>query len=127
MMNDDSLRTLQKLVIAFREERDWGQFHQIKDLLLGLQIEVAELSEHFLWKSPEDSVRLAAEEDGQRAIGEELADIQIFLLYLAEATGIDLADAVRRKVEVNRRRYPVEKARGSARKYTKLRESGSSK
>ena len=115
-----TLEALQQKVIAFRDERDWEQFHQPKDLALGLQVEAAELAELFLWKTRDECAE-ALDDKGFRArVEEELADVQIFLLYMAEVTGLSIPEAVMNKLEANGRKYPVEKARGSARKYTEF-------
>lgn len=116
----DVLRELQDLVIRFRDERDWKQFHTPKDLALGLQVEAAELAELFLWKSREESEADLADADFRGRLADELADVQTYLLYLAHAAGLDLNQAVREKLEKNAQKYPVEKARGSARKYDQL-------
>ena len=116
----DTFEALQREAVRFRDERDWEQFHLPKDLALGLGIEAGELGELFLWKT-EDEVRQDLEKDAFRVrLAEEMADVQMFLLYLAEAAGISLPDAVRAKLETNARKYPVEKSRGTARKYTDL-------
>ena len=116
----DSFKALQREAVLFRDERDWAQFHLPKDLALGLGIEAGELGELFLWKTA-DEVRQSLEDDGFRTrLAEEMADVQMFLLYLAEVSGISLPEAVRAKLKVNAEKYPVEKARGTARKYTEL-------
>jgi dCTP diphosphatase len=116
----DSIQALQAAVIRFREQRDWAQFHTPKDLALGLGIEAGELAELFLWKK-EEEIRAAFEQpEFRQRLGEELADVMVFLLYLAEASGIDLGAAVEGKIALNAQKYPVEKARGSAVKYTGL-------
>jgi NTP pyrophosphatase (non-canonical NTP hydrolase) len=115
-----TLEDLQQAVLRFRDERDWEQFHKPKDLAMGLGIEAAELSELFLWKS-ETEIELQLADAGKREeLADELADVQVFLLYLAHAAGIDLGEAVLAKIEKNARKYPVAKARGSARKYSEL-------
>ena len=116
----DSIQALQSAVIRFRDERDWAQFHTPKDLALGLGIEAGELAELFLWKK-EDEIRAALQDsDFRQRLGEEMADVLVFLLYLAEAAGIDLGAAVESKMVVNAEKYPVEKARGSAEKWDRL-------
>lgn len=116
----DTFDALQREAVHFRDERDWAQFHLPKDLALGLGIEAGELGELFLWKTA-DEIRTELADDAFRTrLSEEMADVQMFLLYLAEATGIALPEAVRAKLKVNAEKYPVEKARGSARKYTDL-------
>ena len=116
----DTFETLQRAAVHFRDERDWAQFHLPKDLALGLGIEAAELGELFLWKTADEVRQGLADEEFRARLAEEMADVQMFLLYLAEASGISLPDAVRAKLEVNARKYPVEKAKGNARKYTDL-------
>ncbi len=99
-------------ILEFRDKRNWAQFHNAKDLALGLSIEAAELNELFLWKKPEDA-------DPER-VREELADVLIYSLLLLEKYGLDLEEIVRKKLAVNDAKYPVEKARNSAAKYTDL-------
>lgn len=116
----DTFEALQREAVAFRDERDWAQFHQPKDLALGLGIEAGELGELFLWRSADETRQDLQDAGFRQRLAEEMADVQMFLLYLAEATGIALPEAVRSKLELNGEKYPVEKARGSARKYTDL-------
>lgn len=116
----DVLQELRDLVVRFRDERDWEQFHRIKELIAGMQIEAAELAELFLWKDHAAAEASLQKADFRQRVADELADVQTFLLYLAEATQIDLAQAVRDKVAKNAQKYPVEKARGSAKKYNEL-------
>jgi NTP pyrophosphatase (non-canonical NTP hydrolase) len=119
----DSTTTVSQLkerVLAFARERDWEQFHAPKNLSMALAAEAAELMEHFLWATPEES-RKVAEDPARRAkIAEELADIVIYSLEFANITGLDLAGAVAAKMEANARKYPIEKARGRSAKYTEL-------
>ena len=117
---DDALSDLQRLAIAFRDERDWRQFHRPKDLALGLVGEAGELAEVFLWKTDEELAALREDGELRRRLGEEMADVLIYLLYLAEETGLDLAAVAREKLRANAVKYPVDKAKGSARKYTDL-------
>ena len=99
-------------IIEFRDKRNWAQFHNSKDLALGLSIEAAELNELFLWKNPEDA-------DPVR-VREELADILIFSLLLLEKFGLDLEEIVQKKLAINDAKYPADKARNNATKYTDL-------
>jgi dCTP diphosphatase len=119
----DSSTTVAQLkdrVLAFARERDWEQFHAPKNLSMALAAEAGELMEHFLWTTPEES-RSVADEPAKRArIAEELADVVIYALEFANATGLDLAAAIGAKVEANALKYPVEKAKGSSAKYTEL-------
>ena len=99
-------------IVEFRDQRNWAQFHNPKDLALGLSIEAAELNELFLWKKPEEA-------DPAR-VREELADILIFALMLLEKYGLDLEEIVQEKLAANAKKYPADKARNSAAKYTDL-------
>jgi NTP pyrophosphatase (non-canonical NTP hydrolase) len=99
-------------IVEFRDQRNWAQFHNPKDLALGLSIEAAELNELFLWKKPEEA-------DPAR-VREELADILIFALMLLEKYGLDLEEIVQEKLAANAEKYPADKARNSAAKYTDL-------
>lgn len=114
MPNSDISKLIQRL-LAFRDERDWQQFHNPKDLAAALSIEAAELQELFLWKSAED-LDLDSPEKRER-IEEEVADIASFLLLLCSEVGIDLEEAITRKIEKNASKYPADKVRGSSRKY----------
>jgi len=100
----------------FSEVRDWDQFHTPKNLAMALIVEAAELVEHFQWLTGEQSAALGAEK--LAAVAEEIADIQIFLIRLADKLDIDIGRAVDKKMEINEHRYPAEKARGNALKYT---------
>jgi NTP pyrophosphatase (non-canonical NTP hydrolase) len=102
----------------FRDDRDWKQFHNPKDLGFSISIEAAELLELFQWKSAEESARFAA--DNRERVSEEIADVAIYLVELADITGIDLAKAIEAKLEKNARKYPVDKSRGKSTKYTDL-------
>ncbi len=113
-MNKD-LSEIQKLIIQFRDNRDWKQFHEIKDLLLGLNMEVAELQELFLWKSD-----IEIEKIDKEKIENEIADIFIFLTYISKDFDIDLSDAVMKKIKINDEKYPVSKSKGSNKKYNEL-------
>ncbi len=112
------LVSIHQKIIAFRNERDWAQFHDPKNLAEALSIESGELLENFLWKTTEQSRNLSIEE--LKNVKEELADIFIFLTYLGEEYKIDLLKEVEKKIAVNEAKYPVHKAKGSAKKYTEL-------
>lgn len=109
-MND--IEEITQALLKFRDERDWAQFHNAKDLALALNIEAGELLEAFLWKSSEQA-------DSDR-VKEELADVVAFALLLAERYRFDVKQIVLEKIEKNALKYPVEKAKGSAKKYTEL-------
>ncbi len=101
-----------KALLKFRNERDWEQFHNPKDLALALSIESAELLELFLWKKSEDAIT--------EKVKEELADIFSFAFLLAEKYGFDIKEIVLDKIKTNEEKYPVDKAKGSAKKYNEL-------
>ena len=106
--------------IAFRDERDWKQFHTPNHLAAAIAIEAAELQEHFLWKSAAEVQKKIADPAQQQAVGEELADVLIYSLLLAKELNVDPVEIILRKLELNAKKYPIEKARGSAKKYTEL-------
>ena len=103
---------------AFAKERDWDQFHSPKNLSMALSVEVAEVVEHFQWVTEEQSKNLP--NDKLEEVETELADILIYLIRLADKLDIDLVAAAQSKIEVNERKYPVDKAKGNAKKYTEL-------
>ena len=111
-------RELLAQLLAFRKERDWEQFHTPKNLSAGLCIEAAELLEKFQWAKDTELADIVERES--EAIEHEIADVAIFLSYLCHDLNISLSDVVRRKLEVNRRKYPVDKSRGTAKKYDRL-------
>lgn len=106
---------LRKKIINFRKERNWEQFQSIKDLCIGLNVEVAELQELFLWKTPEQIRDLKL--NNKDVINDEIADVFIFLCYLCNDLDINLSEAVANKIVKNNLKYPVEKARNSNLKY----------
>ncbi len=118
MSAEDPLIELRDRLRHFAAERDWDQFHSPKNLAMALSVEVAELVEHFQWLSEDASLSLPA--DKLLEVGEEAADVLVYLIRLADKLGIDLAAAARAKIAVNALKYPVEKSRGSIRKYTEL-------
>jgi NTP pyrophosphatase (non-canonical NTP hydrolase) len=105
-------------LLAFRSDRDWEQFHTARSLATALSVEAAELLEHFIWLSDEQVPE--AVRDHRMAIEAEVADIAILLTYLVHDLEIDLGDAVSRKMEHNAKKYPLDLAKGSNRKYTDL-------
>ena len=111
---------LKARVLAFVRERDWEQFHSPKNLSMALAAEAGELMEHFLWATPETSRAGTADGAKRGKIADELADVVIYALEFANATGLDVAAAIEAKMAANAKKYPVEKARGRADKYTEL-------
>lgn len=112
---------LTRRLIEFRDERDWRQFHSLKNLIMSAAMESAEIMELTQWKDDE-AVERAAQGDTQfrAALAEECADVFLYLLLICERAGIDLTEAAVSKLELNARKYPVDKARGNAKKYTEL-------
>ncbi len=109
---------LARAVDAFATERDWVQFHSPKNLSMALTGEVGELVEIFQWMSPEQSQAAARDPETAQAVRDELADVLIYLVRLADVLGVDLDAAVRDKLRANARRYPADQVRGSNRKST---------
>jgi NTP pyrophosphatase (non-canonical NTP hydrolase) len=116
--NQDPLQDLRNKLRQFAAERDWDQFHSPKNLAMALSVEAAELLEHFQWLSDAESAAMAP--DKRAKIGEELADVLLYLIRLADKLDIDLATAAADKITVNAAKYPAYKARGSSKKYTEL-------
>ena len=122
-MNSDSrttIQTLKQLLRDFRDERDWEQFHDPKNLAEAISIEAAELLELFLWQTSADVRRSMKDPKFKKTVEEELADVLCFSLNFANVAGIDIARAVKDKVEANRLKYPIGKARGRSTKYNRL-------
>ena len=111
---------LRARVLAFVHERDWEQFHSPKNLSMALAAESGELMEHFLWAESKASLEVARDPKKRPAIEAEIADVVIYALEFANICGIDLAAAIETKMAANAQKYPVEKARGRADKYTEL-------
>ncbi len=113
-----TLAELTARIIAFRDARDWMQFHNPKELAVAITAEAGELLQHFMWQQPEQIERRASERRAE--LTDEMADVAILLLELAHNLEVDLGQAVLDKLERNERRYPVEKSRGSNAKYNEL-------
>jgi len=114
----DSLIRLRDALRAFAAERDWDQFHSPKNLATALAVEAAELLEPFQWLTDEQSRDLPAET--RAAVEQELADVLLYLVRLADRLGVDLEQAAADKIARNGEKYPVDRSRGSSRKYTQL-------
>jgi dCTP diphosphatase len=113
-----TVETLTGEIRAFRDARDWLQFHNPKELAVAIAAEAGELLQHFVWQNPQQSEKRLA--DRRDEIASEIADVAILLFELADNSGIDLAAAMRAKLARNEARYPVERARGSNAKYNEL-------
>lgn len=105
-------------VCAFRDARNWMQFHNPKDLAVAIAAEAGELMQHFVWKTPEQTPQVVIEK--RTEITDEIADVAILLFELAHNLDIPLAEAMQAKLDRNEKRYPVEKARGNNLKYNEL-------
>ena len=109
---DCEFQKLQNKIKSFVKERDWDQFHNAKDLALALSIEAAELNECFLWKSHDE-----AKVD---KVKDELADVFIYAILFADKYGFDISEIIAEKIDKNAAKYPIDKAKGNAKKYTDL-------
>lgn len=115
-MSPKDFEELKKKLRTFAAERDWDKFHSPKNLVMALSAEAGELVEHFQWLSETQSSSLS-QADLQK-VGEEIADIQIYLVRLVDRLGLDLHSEIARKMEQNEKKYPAEKVRGSSKKYS---------
>ena len=111
-----SLEQIKTRLREFASERDWDQFHSPKNLAMALIVEAAELVEHFQWLTEDQSQTLPPEKLAE--VAQEIADIQIYLIRLADKLGVDMEKAVNAKIELNEKKYPADKVRGSAAKYS---------
>jgi len=114
----DSLRDLARHLNRFAADRDWQQFHSPKNLASALIVEAGELLEHFQWMTEEQSREISL--DKREAIGAEIADVLLYLVQLSSSLGIDPVAAAEAKLLVNERKYPVDRSRGSSKKYDEL-------
>ena len=115
-MND--IKRLTKNLIEFRDERDWEQFHNPKDVALSLVLEAAEVIEHFQWKNQQELEKYIKKHKTE--IGEELADVLYWVLLLSHDLKIDITDALEKKLKKNEEKYPIEKSKGKHTKYNEL-------
>jgi dCTP diphosphatase len=112
------LSDLQKRVVAFRDARDWKQFHNPKDLAVSMVLEAAEFLEHFQWKSPGEIKEHIEKKNSE--VSDELADVLYWVILIANDMKIDLPRAFERKMVQNEKKYPISKSKGSHKKYTEL-------
>jgi len=112
------LQKIKSRIRRFSDERDWKQFHSAKNLSMALSVEASEIVEHFQWLTEEQSNNLSPTDLAR--VETELADTFVYLLQLSDRLGIDLLDAADRKMDLNEAKYPIEKSKGNARKYTDL-------
>jgi NTP pyrophosphatase (non-canonical NTP hydrolase) len=111
----DEINEIIQAAVKFRDERDWNQFHDSKNLATAISIEAAELNELFLWKTVEESERV-----DKGRIKEELADVLIFSFLLANKHGFNVKEIIMEKIQANSKKYPVDKSKGTAKKYDEL-------
>jgi len=112
------LDTLVQKIVAFRDERDWRQFHNPKDMALSLMLEASEVAEHFQWKGKEEMDSYV--QNHKEEVGEELADVLYWVLLMSHDCGIDILAVSEKKLAQNAAKYPIEKAKGKHTKYTEL-------
>lgn len=117
-LNQQSLVELQAMIRKFCDDRDWDQFHNPKDLSISLALEAAEVLEHFQWKNIDEMAKHSV--NNKDAIAEELADVLYWVLLLSNKLDVDLVSSFQDKMLKNEQKYPVEKAKGSHKKYTEL-------
>lgn len=108
------------MVRAFVRARDWEQFHTPKNLVMALAGEVGELTELFQWLTPEESANTMSRPEQAERVRDELADVVVYALRIADVLGVDVGEAIHAKFKKNAAKYPVKLARGNARKYTEL-------
>ena len=118
--SDTTIAELKEIVKKYCEERDWDQYHNPKDLAIGVITEASELLEPFRFKSEKQMEVMLKDSKKRREISEEMADVLYFTLRSAQKYDIDLSDAFHRKMEQNGKKYPIEKAKGSNKKYNEL-------
>lgn len=109
---------LQKRVVAFRDARDWKQFHNPKDMAISLLLEATEFLEHFQWKSPEEIEQYL--KTNKKDVADELADVMYWVMLLSHDLDIDIVSQYEQKMRENEAKYPIDKAKGSNKKYTQL-------
>lgn len=118
MKSDGGMADLQKIIRKFCDDRDWDQFHNLKDLAISLNLEAAEVLEHFQWKTESQVDSHMHSSKGE--VGEELADVLYWVLLIANKADINLSEAFMAKMAKNEKKYPIEKAKGSSKKYSEL-------
>lgn len=119
-LSADSLEGLRHRLQSFVQEREWEQFHSPKNLAMAMIVEAAELVEHFQWMTEQESLNISVEKRDE--VAQEIADTFLYLLRMADVLGIDLIATTNAKMDINAKKYPVEKARGRNDKYTAYKE-----
>ncbi len=118
MTKYDQLQSLINKIRSFAKERDWEQYHSPKNVSMALAVEASELMEHFQWLSQDESRNLT--EEKLKEVSQEVADVFLYLLRISDELDIDLLEVAENKISLNEQKYPVEKSRGNAKKYTEL-------
>jgi NTP pyrophosphatase (non-canonical NTP hydrolase) len=118
--SDTTIAQLKEIVKKHCDERDWDQYHNPKDLAIGVSIEASELLEHFIYKSEKEMKEMLEDPNKRKEISEEMSDTLYYIIRIAQMNDIDLARAFDEKMEQNRKKYPIEKSRGSNKKYNEL-------
>ena len=116
-----NIKKIQKQLSDFADERDWNQFHNPKNLSMALSVEASELVEIFQWLTPEQAEAIMSTDEGEH-VKEEIADVMIYLIRLADKLNVDLEDAVADKIVKNGEKYPIDTSKGSTTKRTTLKE-----
>ena len=117
---ETNIQEIKDKIQKFCEARDWDQFHGAKDLAIGIITEASEVLEHFRWKSEKEVKELFENPHKREEVGEEMADVFFFLLRLAQRYDIDLSEAIHKKMDKNEGRYPIDKFKGSNKKYNEV-------
>ena len=114
-----NLEQLQVNLRVFAQDRDWGQFHSVRNLVLALVGEVGELAELLQWIDDQE-IEEFLDAGGRVRLGEELADVLFYLVRIADVSGVELSEATKAKLEINQLKYPIEKSKGNAKKYSEF-------
>ncbi len=118
--SETTIRQLKQTVKEYCEERDWDQYHNPKDLAIGVITEAAELLEHFRFKSEKEMDKMLADQKKKGEISDEMSDVLMFIIRFAQKYDIDIAESFQRKMDQNTKKYPIDKAKGSNKKYDEL-------
>ena len=118
--SETTIRQLKQTVKEYCEERDWDQYHNPKDLAIGVITEAAELLEHFRFKSEKEMDKMLADQKKKGEISDEISDVLMFIIRFAQKYDIDIAESFQRKMDQNIKKYPIDKAKGSNKKYDEL-------
>jgi len=119
-MVNQNFENILKKIRNFRDQRDWMQFHNPKDMAEAIVVEASELLELFLWKSKKESIDFVKNKKNLEEISDEISDVLEFTIELADNLGIDIEKTIEKKLAKNAKKYPIEKSKGKAIKYTKL-------